>query len=405
MRRRAIYVLWEDLCPFLLTLGFLLLALGAICATLPIGLIGSYDFRAFYASGYLIRTHPADLYNLAQQRWLQDHLIAPSRGLPFFSPAYQALLFTPFSWMSYRAAYLTFFVFNIGLVLVTFLVARPVFSQRMRLWQPRPGLMLLVFFPLLIALIQGQMSVVLLLVCCATWMGLERERVGLAGLILAAGVFKFNLIVPIAVILAVRWGWRFVRGFGGGAIAALGVSALLVGRHGVGMLVALLRDGSLATNQGAAAQAASTVFPAQMPTLYSLVYVVTRGMQVPRVAFGVTMVLSAIVVAVCAWLARREEREEVAFSVAVLCGLLVSYHLYLHDLTLLVLPLALLHRIPRHRELMLASYTLPIMLTCFAGLNSLFLLTPMLLWAVWLVARSQGFEGLPGTVPESAADV
>lgn len=404
MGRRAIFALPEDTRPFLLTLSLLLLALGAICATLPRDLIGSYDFRAFYASGYLIRTHPADLYSLGQQKLVQSHLIAPGRPLPFFSPPYEALLFTPFSWMSYRAAYLTFLVFNVGLVLVTFLVARPVFSDKMRLWQPRPGLMLPVFFPLLIALIQGQMSVVLLLVCAATWVALQRERVGLAGLILAAGVFKFNLILPIALILAVRWGWRFVRGFAGGAIAALGVSALLVGRQGLEMLAALLRDGSLAMNQGVAAQESTTVFPAQMPTLYSLVYEVTRGMQVPRVAFGVTMVLSAVVVVVCAWLARREEREEVAFAVAVLCGLLVSYHLYLHDLTLLVLPLALLHQIPRHRELMLASYTLPIMLTCFAGLNSLFLLTPMLLWAVWLVARSQGFEGLQSTAPESAMD-
>ena len=393
---------WRALRPFLVAWGVLLLVLELAGATAARSLSRFFDFRSFYAAGYLLRTRPVELYNLAQQRWVQDHLIAPNRTLPFFSPAYEALMYVPFSLMHYEAAYLSFLAFNMVLLLAAFLVARGAFSVTLPIWQPRPGLMLPAFFPLLIGLLQGQTSVLLLLICCATWAALERGRGGLAGLILAAGLFKFNLILPIALVLAVWQGRRFIAGFMSGGAAVLGLSALLVGGSGLATLLTLLRAGSLAANQGATAQAAIAVFPPQMANLYGLVYALTHALHRPDFTFGVTMVLSAVLVVLCAWMTRREQRKDVAFSIAMLCGLLVSYHLYVHDLTLLVLPLALLYRLQHYNELMLAMYALPLVLLCFVGVNLFFLLTPLLLMVLWLIWRSQSEDSWDAGVTQAA---
>lgn len=385
---------WKESQPFLVLWGVLLVVLETL-GVLRAGELPGYDFRTFYTAGYLLRTHPAEMYSWAQQKWVQDHLIGPGLTAPFVSPPYVGLLFAPLTLMPYWHAYLWFLMINCALLLGAFWVARDTFSAKIPIVQPRSGLMLIVFFPLLVALLHGQLSVMLLLLCCATWAALKRERVVLAGLILALGICKFNLILPIAFVLAVRWRWRFVAGFASGVAAAIGLSVLLVGEHGMAMLVNLLHADTLVNNQGAAAQTAMTAFPMSMLNLYALVYAATHKLQRPEVTFWLTMFLSLVVASVCAWLAWRDRRDEVVFSLAVLCGLLLSYHMYVHDLTLLVLPLALLQGIRQYKELMVASYVLPGLLILLISEKCLFLVGLMLLWAVWLVARSQEREPEP----------
>lgn len=382
---------WKEWRPFLLLWSVLLVGYECVSVLMTRRIV-SYDFRTFYTAGYLLRTHPTELYSWSAQKWVQDHLIAPGLTPPFVSPPYAAILFAPLSMMSYGHAYLCFMVINFAVLLAVFWVARDTFNATIPIVQPRPGLMLMVFLPLLVALLHGQLSVMLLLVCCATWTALKRGWVVLAGLILAAGICKFNLILPIAFILAIRWRWRFLAGFAGGVAAAMGASVLFVGEHGLTMLLNLLRADTLAKNQSAAAQAAMTAFPLSMLNLYGLVYAAVHRLHRPGVTFWLTMILSLTVVAACAWLARRDQRDEVVFSLAVLCGLLVSYHMYTHDLTLLLLPLALLQGIRNYEKLVIGSYVLPGLILLLLGPDYLFLVALLLLWAVWLVGRSQASE-------------
>src|SRR5579875_2838658 len=108
MRRPAIFRNFRALVPFLAA-WFLLLVVFEV-----MGVVGAHsaasarDFRSFYAAGYVLRTHPANLYNVAQQTWVENHVICPGLTGPFFSPAYEALLFAPFSLMTYKWAYLCF---------------------------------------------------------------------------------------------------------------------------------------------------------------------------------------------------------------------------------------------------------------------------------------------------------
>ena len=67
---------------------------------LPSALLhGHADFRQLYAAGYMVRTgHARELYDIRAQQQFQDVLVGnDERALPFIRPAYQALLFVPFS--------------------------------------------------------------------------------------------------------------------------------------------------------------------------------------------------------------------------------------------------------------------------------------------------------------------
>ena len=127
------------------------------------GMLGRFDFRSFYAAGYLARTQPAHLYDLARQMWAQHTLVSPKGFLPFYHPAYEALIYAPFSLLNYQYAYSSFLAFNMLLLLAAFFVARQAFSAPIEIWQPQPGSMFFIFLPLLIAAMQGQDSILLLL--------------------------------------------------------------------------------------------------------------------------------------------------------------------------------------------------------------------------------------------------
>jgi len=328
--------------PFLIGWSFYLLAMELLGTfkSLPAGRV--FDFFAFYTAGKVARTSPAHLYD-------------PS-SLPFFHLPYEALLYAPFTVASYHHAYLLFIGFNLVLLLGVF-VAGP-FSDVIPIWQPRPGLMLFAFLPVLFAVIQGQDSILLLLICCLAWRQWKYPM--RCGLILSLGLFKFNIILPLVCLLALRKGWRFTIGFFAGCAAVLLACFSLVGRSGTDAFVGLIYSGSLAGSNAASAQSAFAIHPAMMPNLMGLFYGLgARHLPASGEAL-LTAAGSVLVFAWCAYRVRTEQDEAAAFSLATVCALLVSYHLYLHDLSLLLIPMSLLRR--SHRILSLLFLTPVILL-------------------------------------------
>src|SRR5258705_7872173 len=97
---------------------------------------GHADFRQLYAAGYMVRTgHAAELYDLPSQQLFQDVLVGnDERALPFIRPAYQALLFVPFSLLQYRSAYLAFLAVNLALLVLVFWILCPHMKNLARIW-------------------------------------------------------------------------------------------------------------------------------------------------------------------------------------------------------------------------------------------------------------------------------
>src|SRR5437879_6573714 len=89
----------------------------------PNALRGHADFRQLYIAGYMVRTgHRTQLYDYAAQTFFQNALVSNGElALPFIRPAYQALLFVPFSLFSYRTAYLGFLLLNVLLLALAYL--------------------------------------------------------------------------------------------------------------------------------------------------------------------------------------------------------------------------------------------------------------------------------------------
>lgn len=347
-----------------------------------------YDFPQFYAAGYLVRTHPSHLYDLAQQGSLQ-HAILPVRAfLPYYHPSYHALLYAPFSLLSYRTAYSAIVVFNMLLVMAAFFVARPIFSFVIPWWQPRPGLMFFIFVPLLNAVVLGQDSTLSLLLYCLTWRQLKSGKDMSAGFFLALALFKFQIVLPIAALIAIRQGWRFTRGF---LITSLGIALLcfgIVGAAGTREYVRLLLAGA-AIDKGIVAQHVMGLSPSLARTnIAGLLYACVGQFLRSHMGFNVLVAICSL--AVFAWSARivRHVELKTAFAIAILCGVLVSYHLLNYDLTLALLPVALLAgRV--HRYILLAFFGLPIIVSRF-GTDSFFLLAiPLLAMLIYTIETSK----------------
>src|SRR6266849_8752907 len=88
--------------------------LGVYFLLFPSGLTERMDFRQLYAGGYLARTDPANLYEYARQKEVQDAFVRQAPGvLPFIRPAYEAWLVAPLTHLPYRIAYFSFLCINL----------------------------------------------------------------------------------------------------------------------------------------------------------------------------------------------------------------------------------------------------------------------------------------------------
>jgi hypothetical protein len=175
---------------------------------------------------------------------------------------------------------------------------------------------------------------------------------------------------------------RFAVGFStAGALVTI-LSILLVGRSASMSLIHLLRAGSLESDQGTAAQFEMAIHPLFMPNISGVLYALGTRLLAPRIAFSAVALLSLYLTLWGISLMKKRTREAVAFSVAILCGLLVSNHLYIHDVTLLLLPIALVG--PEHPRIISTIYLFPPFLF-LTGLNDLFFALAFLLVAFLIV--------------------
>jgi hypothetical protein len=345
------------------------------------------DFRSLYAAGYLAVHQPSQLYSLAAQQAAQNALDPPAQGvLPFVHLGYEALLYAPFTLLGYPAAYTCCVVVNLLLLLGSFVSVREVFSRVLPVVQPRPGMVMFLFLPVFFTLLQGQDSLLLLLICCLVLRSLLGGHDARAGAVLALALFKFQIAVPLLLLLALRKGWRVVAGFVPAGVALVAGSVALAGTRNVAELRSLLVACTLGPDAGSSAQALVYVHPAAMPNLMGLAFTLLGGLVSGRLALLIVLLLSVGTMGVGIWRMRRTGDEVEAFGVAILCTVLVSYHLYLHDATLLVIPLALWGARVAGGLLLLA----PLPLLLFASSEFCLLAVPI----IWLlVGGSQ--PGLP----------
>lgn len=292
------------------------------------------DFPDFYVAARMVQEgRGPELYNPAVQLHFQQRY-AGRVGTLFIHPPFETLLYLPLSYASLERAYLLWSLVNLAFfVLVAKVLGRQVFTQWD--WRLLPVLFFL-FPPVLLNFVQGQDSVLLLLLLVLAFWAFQNEHSIMAGCLLACGLFKFHLIIPTVTVLAFGRMRKFLAGFAGVAILLFGISAAISGWGFPGTYIHFLGELKNLSLAG--------IDPNEMADLRGLASLVLRASS--GLALPITVILSALVVASSSWVSRKASANltDLIFAQAVLAAVLVAYHLSPHDLSVLVLPLALILR-------------------------------------------------------------
>jgi hypothetical protein len=155
------------------------------------------------------------------------------------------------------------------------------------------------------------------------------------------GLFKFQVVIPIAVLFLLWRCWRFVLGFTAALVILASVSAWMVGSDQTGIYVRSL------FSMAAAAVPASNLlrYPVPLQTManfHGFAFGVLGG-KLPQVWVQVvTFLLSGAVILWTALRGRRISNPPQLLLLALPCSVLVSYYAFIHDLSVLLLPMLVL---------------------------------------------------------------
>ncbi len=305
---------------------------------------GDPDFTAFYAAATLVRSgQAADIYNSSAQFRVQARFTADPelrRGpLRYIHPPFEALLFVPFALFPYHAAFVLWDLANLGMLVAAATVLRATLfpDSGIHIWDLLLGL--LAFFPIFANFFQGQDAILLLLLVALAFRAIKLRADFLAGYWMALGLFRFQLVIPLVLVL-VLWGRRRIAlGFFCVTAGLILVSAAMVGWGTMlrypGYLWLWASDGGLGRTP-----------PSLLPNLLGII---TGWQRLDRIHWLVPVVLIlsgglVILVARMKNLAREPSFFDSCFGCAILAALLVGYNTSTYDLALLALPLAVILR-------------------------------------------------------------
>lgn len=284
------------------------------------------DLRVFYTPGYMLRSgQRKDIYDLPSVRRNQDEQVAADNAaVPFLHPAYEATAFIPLSFLRYRTAYLVWAGVNFAVLGLIYLWLRPCLVDLSAIGPSWiiPAL-LLGFMPIAFTILAGQDSLFLLLILVLAYRRLGSSELQ-AGMLLALGMFRFQVLLPIIVLFLLWRNLKFVAGWIAGSAAVLSVSAAITGIGGQIQYVRLLR---------AMGGVSFWLLLRRMPNLRALFAACGLGI-VPLILVSLSIFLVAAVVG-----APRSLHQK--FLLAVSVSALVTYYLFLHDVSVLALPLLL----------------------------------------------------------------
>jgi Glycosyltransferase family 87 len=298
----------------------------------PIGIRGQVDFRHLYTAGYMLRTgHGHDLYDYAASEKFQNILVSPAIGaLPFNHLAYESLLFAPLSYLNYKTAYFAFLLLNLTIAVVVFQTLRPYLDSLAQTSPQLPLALWVCFFPLTMALTEGQDSILLLALMIFATCALDRGRDLRAGVLVGLTLFKFQYGLPIALLFLVWKRWRFLIGFAATGAITLAVSISITGRAAFIFYLHSLTEMSSRFSPNYAVRYG--IHPAAMPNLRGLIQQITLGSA--QASLVLTVILSTAVLIVAA-------TKRASLPLALLAAILVSYHHLITDTTMLFLPAVL----------------------------------------------------------------
>ena len=293
---------------------------------------GAYgkDITNFLTGGKMLLDGQASvLYDLQAQTEAQKPLAGSYEYeggvLPYIYPPYVAAMFAPFALLPPDAAFYAWTVFQV--VLLAVFLAWVVRSFRdWGLEAPRAlPFALLAFQPLMEVLLQGQTSLINLVLWWWALVSWRSERWAMLGIAVGLSAFKPQMGALLFVALLFDRQWRSLL-FAGLTQAGLWLGAVLLG--GPSILI-----GYIDMVRTSATTAGTLGFvPSFMPSLRGLLSVLGVS---PADTMWPTMVGWVVGLALTAVVWRTSRPLVVKFGVTAVLAVLLSPHMYPHDATLL----------------------------------------------------------------------
>ena len=362
---------------------------------------GYSDFISFYTAGRILQGGTADrLYDIGLQneiqRELAPHVSIRKGALPFVRPAFEAWLFWPLAHLSYKIAFLLWTLFSCACL---FAVASVLRSELLHYFsQTVMFAAMLSYFPVFVTLLQGQDSILLLLIYTAAYRALRKNSPLMSGMILGLGTFKFTLLVPFLFPFVARRQLRLPFGFAVTCLLLAAISVATVGwktaAHYPRFLLSVDR------------LAPAVNVPKDMPNvrgLLSLLVPIGSATAMLLLVLLSLLLLALVVSKFSGWSA--VPFFDLGFSLNLTVTVLVSYHCHSFDLSVLLLPIALVLGLllsnqeitPRARKTLIWGLTViafsPLYIMISFGLNYTSLLAVALL--VFTVALLVAISELP----------
>ncbi|MGC2108418.1 MAG: glycosyltransferase family 87 protein [Candidatus Korobacteraceae bacterium] len=300
------------------------------------------DFSCYYRSGKMVVSGAAaKIYDVSAQRQYDRELqkeIAPGKWLeyrPFNYPPFVLLVFAPLSLLPYHQAELAWYSLNAAMLLSLPFTMLGILGRGKLLAYAvvAPAL----FLPTEFALIQGQSSIMVLLALGLVIAKLVEGNEGSAGCALAIAMWKPQLALPMLVALVFAARWRAVAGFLGASVALFLASASMLGvRTTLGFPEAVLQFRRLPQGSGGD-------YPLAMPNIRGISYLLLRTRFPDGILQPLILVfsLALIILAAIAFKTQASRNLGLACALVVTVTVMTSYHCYLHDLSLLILPFLL----------------------------------------------------------------
>ena len=301
---------------------------------------GYGDFIIFYTGAQIINDGKSkELFKVETQNDYQAKFDVPQLEwpLPFNHAPYELFLFLPLVHFSYPAAHAIWSGLNLALLFTMLRWLLPYVNSPHGLFIVAS---FLGWFPTMEALRLGQDSILSTALLLAVFVALKRKRDGWAGVLLALGLYKPQLALPMAGAFLVARRWYTLTTFSITGAMLVAVSFGMVGWDGVFDFLAILRSMH---------HYSYIIYPANMPNIRGLIHDLFGTGNLETLAFSVTVVISVLLYVVCMYLWRSEydvldPSFDLKFSLTVVTTVLISYHLYSHDLFPVALALILIFR-------------------------------------------------------------
>jgi hypothetical protein len=299
------------------------------------------DFPAFYTAGWMLRHGEADkLYDAARQREIQQTFLPGMKGVSaYINPPHYALLMQPLSTLPYSTAFAVWTLFSLSCFLASIVLLHTMLRTVLPDSQTQHSKLLMAlafgFAPVYYAISAGQNTGFTLLLHTAILVALVKRHDFVAGLLLAVGLLKPQLFLPLLPLLAIARRPRALASFVIGAAVVWLVTWRVVGPDVAQEWFATLSNSG--HSDMAQTYAANIVQQSYKMFSWQAFWRLLLGANAVASAAGWLCAL-AVFAALCRWWRSAERDLPVCYALAVCATIVMVPHVFLYDLALLVLP-------------------------------------------------------------------